>query len=68
MYSERAFAELVLWSVPRPVQGSVHKFKYRLAYIVDGECVLRYDNEFDKGDHRYFDDKEDVYVFGHRTT
>ena len=24
---------------------STHQFKYRLAYIVDGICVVRYDNE-----------------------
>jgi hypothetical protein len=46
------FAELVLWSVPEPVTGSTHEFKYRLAYVVDGVCVVRYDNEVRKGDHR----------------
>jgi len=29
-FSEAAFAELVLWRVPRPVTGSAHEFKYRL--------------------------------------
>jgi Family of unknown function (DUF6516) len=43
--SENSFAELVLWRVPAPVLGSAHIFKYRLAFIVDGVCVLRYDNE-----------------------
>ncbi len=33
--------------------GSSHGFKYRLAYVVDGVCVVRYDNEVDKGDHRH---------------
>jgi hypothetical protein len=37
--SESAFAELVLWQVPKPVSGSSHSFKYRLAYIVNGFCV-----------------------------
>lgn len=62
-YSEYAFAELVLWRLPRPVEGSLHGFKYRLAYVVRGECVLRYDNEAGKGDHRHFGEKETVYVF-----
>ncbi len=62
-YSDTAFAELVLWRVPKPVGGSAHRFKYRLAYVVDGVCVLRYDNEVDKGDHRHFDGKERAYVF-----
>lgn len=51
-YSEAAFAELVLWQVPKPVAGSTHGFKYRLAYVVRDVCVLRYDSEVGKGDHR----------------
>lgn len=62
-YSEASFAELVLWWVPTPVAGSTHAFKYRLAYIVDGECVVRYDNEVGKGDHRHFGERESAYVF-----
>ncbi len=62
-YSDIAFAELVLWQVPEPVAGSKHRFKYRLAYVVRGECVLRYDNENGKGDHRHFGNRESVYTF-----
>lgn len=62
-YSEWAFAELVLWRLPKPVEGSLHRFKYRLAYVVRGECVLRYDNEVGKGDHQHFGRKEGAYVF-----
>jgi hypothetical protein len=36
---------------------------YRLAYIVDGTCVVRYDNEVGKGDHRHFGEKEVAYDF-----
>lgn len=61
--SESRFAELVLWRLPRPVAGSRHSFKYRLAYVVDGECVLRYDNESGKGDHRHVGDSESRYRF-----
>lgn len=43
--SADAFVELVLWRVPKPVPGSTHPFKYRLAYVVNGTCVVRYDNE-----------------------
>ena len=39
VFSEKAFAELVLWHVPTPVVGSTHSFKYRLAYVVNGFCV-----------------------------
>ncbi len=37
--------------------------KYSLSLIVDGECVLRYDNERGKGDHRHFMDRESTYTF-----
>ncbi len=63
VFSETAFAELVLWQVPKPVAGSTHEFKYRLAYVVDGVCVVRYDNEVGKGDHRHFNGKERAYTF-----
>ena len=62
-FSETAFADLVLWRVPEPVPGSAHEFKYRLAYVVDGACVVRYDNEAGKGDHRHFGEKESNYTF-----
>lgn len=62
-YSESAFAELVLWRLPKPVAGSVHDFKYHLAYVVRGECVLRYDNEAGKGDHRHVGGTESTYAF-----
>jgi hypothetical protein len=63
IYAETAFAELVLWRVPPPLTGSAHPFKYRLAYVVRGVCVLRYDNEAGKGDHRHFAGAESVYHF-----
>lgn len=60
---ESAFAELVLWEVPSPVRGSTHRYKYRLALIANGQCVLRYDNESGKGDHRHAGDVETRYRF-----
>jgi hypothetical protein len=61
--AETAFVELVLWRLPKPVEGSTHQFKYRLAYVVDGACVVRYDNEAGKGDHRHVGGKEGAYAF-----
>ena len=52
-----------MWRVPEPVTGSAHEFEYRLAYVVDAVCVVRYDNETGKGDHRHFNDKESPYTF-----
>ncbi len=58
-----AEADIAIFRVPEPVRGSVHYFKYRLALIVDGVCVMRYDNEAGKGDHRHVDDRQYDYVF-----
>ncbi len=52
-----------IWVVPEVVPGSAHGFKYSLSLIVDGECILRYDNERGKGDHRHFRDQESTYAF-----
>ena len=61
--SPTAFSELVLWRVPKRVAGSDHEFKYRLAYVVDLVCVVRYDNESGKGDHRHFNGRQTAYAF-----
>lgn len=63
VYAENRFAELVLWKLRRPLAGSKHSYEYRLAYIVNQECVLRYDNESGKGDHRHWSGKESSYRF-----
>jgi hypothetical protein len=57
------FVEIVVWRAPRSLRGSTHHFKYRLAFIVDGDCVLRYDNEAGKGDHRHIGQTEKRYKF-----
>ena len=49
--------------VSSPVPGLLHEFKYRLAYVVEGTCVVRYGNEVGKGDHRHFGGKESSYFF-----
>lgn len=63
VYSEISFAEMVLWRLPRPLAGSKHPYKYRLAYVVREQCVLRYDNEAGKGDHRHWRTRESYYAF-----
>lgn len=49
--------------MPQPVRGSRHGLKYALAYVVSGVCVVRYDNEAGKGDHRHFGAVETNYQF-----
>lgn len=56
--AENRFAEIVIWELPRPVSASRHRFKYRLAFVVDEICVLRFDNETGKGDHKHVGDAE----------
>lgn len=63
LLSEESFVEMVVWRVPEPVRGSRHDLKYRLAFIVKGVCVLRYDNETGKGDHKHIEGKEAPYAF-----
>ncbi|MBE0549892.1 MAG: hypothetical protein IH627_19975 [Rubrivivax sp.] len=60
---EVGFIEVIVWGLPEPLSGSTHSFKYRLAYVVEGECVLRHDNESGKGGHRHMGGKETTYVF-----
>ena len=61
--SENAFAELRVYRVPSAVPGSTRDLKYSLAFVVAGVCVLRYDNEAGKGDHKHFGDVETTYSF-----
>jgi hypothetical protein len=58
-----AFVELKIWRVPSSVVGSRHEYKYSLAYVVGGSCVLRYDNEAGKGDHKHLGTSEIPYSF-----
>lgn len=62
-FREDSFAELVLWQLPSPLPGSVHSFKYRLAFVRSGVCLVRFDNEAGKGDHRHVRGRESKYSF-----
>lgn len=61
--ADSLFKEVVVWRLPRPLPGSQHPFKYRLALVHKGRCVLRYDNEREKGDHKHIDDQEHQLPF-----
>ncbi len=61
--TETAFVEIVIWRVPRRVPASGHDFKYSLALVAEGVCVLRYDNEAGKGDHKHIAGREVAYRF-----
>jgi hypothetical protein len=56
--------EAVIWHLAEPMLGSLHSYKFRLFYgTTDGICLVRYDNERGKGDHRHVNDTEEPYVF-----
>lgn len=61
--SEISFIEMVVWQLPSSLPGSSHPFKYRLALVVSGICVLRYDNEAGKGDHKHIGGSQIPYDF-----
>jgi len=61
--ADDAFSEIVIWRVPQSVRPSGHDFKYRLAYVVDSQCVVRFDNEIGKGDHKHVGGVEAPYDF-----
>ena len=63
----RGEAGLSRWlsgTFPNRLPGSTHPYKYRLYYgQADGSCLVRYDNERGKGDHRHVGDTEETYSF-----
>ena len=64
IYDDGAIREMVLWQIPKKSAGKRYGIKYRLYYgLSDGTCIVRYDNEMGKGDHRHFKDKDAPYKF-----
>lgn len=64
IYPDGAIREMVLWRLPEKTPKSSHSFKYRLYYgQADGTCLVRYDNETAKGDHRHIANSEEHYRF-----
>lgn len=61
--TETAFVEILIWRVPRRVPASDHDFKYGLALVAEGFCILPYDNEAGKGDHEHIAGREVAYRF-----
>ncbi|EXJ13363.1 toxin-antitoxin system TumE family protein [Imhoffiella purpurea] len=61
--SDNRFLDIAIWRLPAPLTGSAHPFKYRLAFVDNGRCVLRYDNEAGKGDHKHIGAREVPYTF-----
>jgi hypothetical protein len=64
IYSDGAIREMVLWQLARKSKDRPHGLKYRLYYgLADGTCLVRFDNESGKGDHKHVDGQEESYEF-----
>jgi len=64
VYADGAIREMVLWRLPEKSSDRPHGLKYRLYYgLDDGTCLIRYDNESGKGDHKHVDDSEQPFHF-----
>lgn len=63
-FPDGGLIDLMLWKLPHPSPERPHGFKYRLYYgDRAGTCLVRYDNERGKGDHRHFTEVEEPYIF-----
>lgn len=64
VYPDGSILEIVIWQLPRPSPDRPHALKYRMHYgRLDGTCIVRYDNETGKGDHRHAGKREEPYQF-----
>src|SRR5580698_2253117 len=62
--TEHIITEMVIWELPEKTPDRPHGIKYRLSHGNKmGHCIVRYDNELGKGDHKHIDNKEMAYKF-----
>jgi hypothetical protein len=61
--ADGSIVELIIWRLPRATPDRPHGLKYRLYFGRDGKCLVRYDNEAGKGDHRHVLGREQPYAF-----
>lgn len=58
-----AIVEMVIWQLPEKTPDRPHGIKYRFFCGRTDICLVRYDNESGKGDHRHYGDYEQRYDF-----
>ena len=64
IYSDGALREMVLWQLSSRTPDKPHGMKYRLYYgLGDGTCLIRFDSESGKGDHKHIGSREKSYRF-----
>jgi hypothetical protein len=64
IYPDGAVREMIIWQLPKRTPERPHGLKYWLYYgNSKGKCLVRYDNEAGKGDHKHIDGHEEPYQF-----
>lgn len=63
IYKDGAIREIVIWRLPEVDSERLHGLKYTLFYGFPNQCLIRYDNEQGKGDHRHYSNSEEAYTF-----
>ena len=61
VYRDGAIREMNIWRLPETDAERPHNLKYRLFYGYRDTCLVRYDNERGKGDHRHYGEREEQY-------
>jgi hypothetical protein len=62
-FEDGSIVQAIVWELPIPLKGSPHRYKYRLYFGRQGECLVRFDNEQGKGDHKHVMGVEVPYTF-----
>jgi len=63
VWPDGTIVQMVVWQLSQPSSERPHGFKYRLYCGRDGQCLVRYDNETGKGDHKHIGGRELLYSF-----
>jgi uncharacterized protein YwbE len=63
VWPDGTLVQLAVWRLPAASPERPHGLKYRLYCGRDGRCLVRYDNETGKGDHRHIGEREEPYRF-----
>ena len=63
VWADGAILELIIWRLPRATPERRYGLKYRLYFGRGGKCLVRYENEAGKGDHRHVMGREEPYRF-----
>ena len=61
VFRDGAIREMIIWQLPGSDPERLHGLKYRLYYGYPDQCLVRYDNERGKGNHRHYGKREETY-------